>query len=370
MDAILVKAIDLGGPGPSVVIKDTIDVAGYPTRAASRALVDAPPAPRHADVVEALLAGGARIVGKANLHELAYGVTGVNAWTGTPPNPKYPGLVPGGSSSGSAAAVAAGLADIGIGTDTGGSIRIPAACCGVFGLKPSFGRISRAGVMPAVSSLDCVGPLARNVAAIEQAMALLDPRFRPAASPAAITLGRVEAEADREVTDTLSAALDRLAIPIREIRLPSLSAAYDAAMDVIAAENWTALGHLLKSSGVGPDVRARLVAGRDVTAGQLAAAEAMRLRFCREVDAALEGVDALVLPTMPSTPPKLDADALGAVGMTALARPFNLSGHPAITVPLQADTGLPVGLQLVGRRGGDADLCAIARLIAEGLGDG
>jgi hypothetical protein len=148
-DAIIIQAMSLGGDGLRVAVKDSLDIAGYPTRGGSAALADAPPAARHADVVQAVLDAGCRIIGKANMHELAYGVTGVNRWTGTPANPLHPGHIPGGSSSGSAAAVAAGLCDFALGTDTGGSIRTPAACCGVFGLKPTFGRVSRQGAWPA-----------------------------------------------------------------------------------------------------------------------------------------------------------------------------------------------------------------------------
>src|SRR5690606_8879821 len=145
----------LGGSGRRVAIKDSIDIAGYPTRSGSHAFADAPPATRHAHVVQAVLDAGWQIVGKTSLHELAFGVTGINDWSGTPVNPQAPDRVPGGSSSGSAVAVAAGLADIAIGTDTGGSVRVPAACCGIAGLKPTYGRVSRIGAQPAVSSLDC-----------------------------------------------------------------------------------------------------------------------------------------------------------------------------------------------------------------------
>src|SRR4029077_2049990 len=130
---VFVQTMELGGRGPTVAVKDSIDIAGFPTRMGSACLAAAPVAEEHAAVVQSLLAAGCRIVGKTNLHELAYGVTGINRWAGTPLNPRAPGRVPGGSSSGSAVAVAAGLADFALGNDTGGSIRIPAACCGVYG---------------------------------------------------------------------------------------------------------------------------------------------------------------------------------------------------------------------------------------------
>ena len=183
-EAIFVARLNLGGDGPRVAIKDSIDIAGLPTRLASRAFANAPPAARHAAVVQRLLDAGCRLIGKTNMHELAYGVTGINRFTGTPRNPLDAARIPGGSSSGSAVAVARGFADFALGTDTGGSIRIPAACCGIMGLKPTYGRVSRDGVHPAESSLDCVGPFALSVAGIELAMSLIDPTFTAAPPPA------------------------------------------------------------------------------------------------------------------------------------------------------------------------------------------
>jgi len=367
-DILFTQSLLLGGTGPSVAIKDSIDIAGFPTGCGSAVFAAAPVATRHAAVVERLLGQGCRIVGKTTMHELAYGVTGINAYAGTPRNPRFPALVPGGSSSGSAAAVAAGVVDFAIGTDTGGSIRIPATCCGILGLKPSFGRVSRLGVAPVQSSLDCVGPFARDIAMLERAMSLLDDSFASESLPAAARLGLVEVTADGEVAATLRAALGSLDIPVTPIALASLDAAFTAGLSIIAAENWAAYGHLL-DAGLGRDVRQRLEAARAVTTETVAQAESVRRRFRDEVDAALETVSALVLPTMPGFPLRLDGvrDPQAALRMTEFVRPFNLSGHPALTLPLLSETGMPVGLQLVGRRGGDAALCALARLVAARL---
>lgn len=366
MDAILIEELAIGGDGPTVVVKDSIDIAGYATRAASRVLEDVAPAADHAEVVAALIAAGCRIVGKANMHELAYGVTGLNAWTGTPDNPLYPGRLPGGSSSGSAAAVAADLCDIALGTDTGGSVRIPAACCGVYGLKPSYGRISRRGVMPEQSSLDCVGPFASSLAMIERAMAMMDPTFfvEPAASRP--TLGVVTVDADAAVLATIEDRLAESGARLKPVALPGMKAAFDAGLTIIGAENWAALGHLAQSDAMGADVRTRLLAAAAITAEDVAKAERVRAAFIAEVDEAMAGFDALVLPTMPDFPLTLEeaADARAAIRVTAFVRPFNLSGHPALSIPLEASNGLPVGLQLVGRRGEDARLCAVARALA------
>lgn len=363
MRGIFVQTLSLQGPGPRVGVKDTIDIAGYPTQAGSRVFADAPPAERHADVVQALLDGGCHIVGKTNLHELAFGVTGLNRWTGTPANPRYPDFVPGGSSSGSAVAVAAGLVDFALGTDTGGSIRTPAACCGVYGLKPSFGRISRRGVAPAQSSLDCVGPLARGLDMIERAMSILDPAYREERLDRKPVVGLVEVRADPEVSGAVARILALANVRAIQVALPNLERAFDAGLTIIGAETWTAFGAHVSSPVLGEDVRRRLRMAGEITQEQLREAEAVRDLFIREVDGALDQVDALVLPTLPGFPPTLAEaeDARAAVGVTALVRPFNLSGHPALSIPLTAPSGRPVGLQLVGRRGGDAGLCAVAR---------
>ncbi|PZU57649.1 MAG: amidase [Sphingobium sp.] len=365
-DAIFIEAFSLGGDGLRVAVKDSIDIAGHATRGGSATLADAPPATRHADVVQAVLDAGCRIVGKVNMHELAYGVTGINGWTGTPLNPLFPGRVPGGSSSGSAAAVAAGLCDFALGSDTGGSIRTPAACCGVFGLKPSFGRVSRRGAHPAETTLDCVGPFAGSVEMIEQAMAIIDPTFVPVSAPAAIRLGRVACDSDAGVVAAFDAALAVSGAEIVPVSLPSFADAFAANIAVIGAETWAGFGHLVEKDGMGADVKARLLNASKVTPAQIADAEVVRDRFREEVNAALTQVDALVLPTLPLFPLTLAdaADAAASLRLTALVRQFNLSGHPALTIPVMAPEGLPVGIQLVGASGEDEKLCAVGRALA------
>jgi amidase len=364
-DSIFVQTMNLGGDGLRVGVKDSIDIAGFATRLGSPCVADAPPATQHAEVVRALLDARCRIVGKTNMHELAYGVTGINRWTGTPVNPRAPGRVPGGSSSGSAVAVAAQLVDFAIGTDTGGSIRIPAACCGVYGLKPTFGRISRLGVHPAVSTLDCVGPMARDMPMIERAMQMLDSSFRPQASPSRATVGWVEAEANPEVAAAAREALERAHITVRPIHLLSFEAAFAAGLAIIGAENWAAYGNLTACEALGTDVRTRLLAAREVSPHEVDAAEAVRRAFRAQVDDVLTRVDALALPTMPDYPLTIEAaaDARATLRTTSFVRPFNLSGHPALTVPIAPAGGLPAGLQLVGRFRAEEALCALARAL-------
>lgn len=368
---IVVQELELGASGLSVMVKDTIDIAGFPTCASSRALADAPAAEQHAEVVEHLLSSGCRIIGKTSLHELAFGTTGINNWTGTAINPRFPARIPGGSSSGSAAAVAAGLADFSIGTDTGGSVRIPAACCGVFGLKPSFGRVSRKGVMPDYSSLDCVGPFADSIDLLIKGMAAIDPGFGELPGTDGVTIGVVPVLARPEIQAAVDAALQAGGFALSEQPLPGMQAAYDAGLDVINAETWAACGHLLASGEVGEDIASRLMAAQFTSPQTLASAEAIRLAFTAEVDQALARTPILAMPTMPDYPLMLvDAtDTRAVIGMTVFVRPFNLSGHPALTIPLMGASGLPVGLQLIAAKGADELLCAVARQLVRQLED-
>ena len=356
-----VKRLAIGGEGPRVAIKDSIDIAGLPTRAGSRALEDSAPAATNAIVVDRLLQAGCHIVGKSVLHELAFGVTGINRTAGTPVNPGWPDLIPGGSSSGSAAAVAAGEADIALGTDTGGSVRIPAACCGVIGFKPSFGRVDRAGVAPAETTLDCVGPFARRMSDIIFAMTAIDPSFMPDMAHGD-KIGRLATAGDPEIEAAVDVALQGSGLCVEQVGAPDLKAAFDAGLIIINRETFAAFGHLLSSGLVGDDVATRLAAAGQTSDEQVAQAETVRASFRAEIDALLDRFDVLALPTLPVFPPTVAAAMAdrSAVALTAFVRPFNLSGHPAISLPVPTPSGLPAGLQLIGRHGADALLCATA----------
>jgi amidase len=351
--------------GPTVAIKDSIDIAGYPTTAGSPALADAPRATRHAEVVARLIEAGWHVVAKTNMHELAFGMTGINDFTGTPTNPQDPARVPGGSSSGSAAAVGRGLVDAALGTDTGGSVRGPAACCGVIGLKPTFGRVSRLGVTPVYTTLDCVGPLAREMHTLASVMAAISQDFDLAAATATVqgaTVGIVTAAASPDILDAVTRAVSASGLAARKIELAGLCDAFEAGLTVINAETWQAFGALLKTGKVGAGVDARLQAASLTSAIQVEAAEAVRRRFTSEVDEALQHVDVLVMPTLPDLPITVEAARAGTsvIHMSSLIRPFNLSGHPALSLPLPlAGTHLKAGLQFIGRHGADEQVCAI-----------
>ncbi len=368
--AVFRATLSLGGSGPSVAVKDCLDIAGYVTGCGSAAFADAAPAAEHADVVKAILVSGCRITGKTGMHELAFGMTGVNPHYGTPVNVQWPDRIPGGSSSGSAVAAAAGLCDFAIGTDTGGSIRLPAVCCGVYGLKPSFGRISRRGAIPAESSLDCIGPLARSAGWLAKAMAAMNPAFVAETFDEPPRLVNIltdcAPEIGKAVEDVL--ALTRLAPPLTE--LPSLSEAFSAGMTIIGREAFAAFGGLLADgASLGDDVKRRLEATSAITDAEIAEAERVRVRFTSEVDAVLTDADALVLPALPVVPPSLEqaSDPRRVLQLSRLIRPFNLSGHPALVMPVRTAGGLPAGIQLVGRKGEDARLCAVAEWLAENV---
>ncbi|MDO1583247.1 amidase [Rhizobium oryzicola] len=357
-------------PALTVAIKDCLDIEGMVTRCGSRALADAAPAKSHADVVANLLASGCRIVGKTRMHELAYGMTGINTFEGTPVNPRYPDRIPGGSSSGSAAAVAASLVDFAIGTDTGGSIRQPAICCGVIGFKPTFGRVSRKGALPAQSSLDCVGPFARSLPMIERAMSAIDSGFWPETFDGQLRIGRLRLD-DRIETPMAEAMLsvdsDKDGV-IEDIELPLLNAAFKAGMTIIARETLLANAALMERPELlGDDVRKRLEGARSVTDADVAEAEDIRARFTADVDGLFERFDVLLTPALPLPPPRLfeAGEPAKVLTLTHYLRPFNLSGHPALVLPAATSDGLPSGIQLLGPKGADARLIAMARRLIE-----
>jgi amidase len=222
MDPIWIVRLDAPGDGPRLAVKDCIDVEGLPTTAGCQVVAEqARSAAADAPVVATARRAGARIVGKTNLTELCWSASGVNAWSGTPVNPLDPGRLPGGSSSGSAVAVAAGEADVALGTDTGGSVRIPAACCGIVGLKTTWGRVPLDGVYPLASSMDTVGPLGADVAAVELGMRLIDPGFAGAAAGAPGRVGRIRPAPDLGVDPATDAAVDAalagLQVPARAV---------------------------------------------------------------------------------------------------------------------------------------------------------
>jgi amidase len=356
------------GTGPRVAVKDLIDMAGLPTTAGSRAVADtAAPAERDAQCLAGLRAAidrrQARFVGKTNLHELAYGITGINDAFGTPVNPLDPRRVPGGSSSGSATAVAADEADIAYGTDTGGSIRIPAACCAVAGLKTTWGRVSLDGVRPLAPSLDTVGPMARTVSGLAAGMALLEPGFTPAAQVPRI-VGRLAIDADPAISDAVDAALLAAGFEVQAVVIPELDEFLAASLAILEGEAWASNAELVRSAGdrIGAPVRDRLLVGGEISPARLAAARQRVDDWKKTLDVLWERVELLAAPTLQGFPPFL-SDAAGMPSIRGLNSLVNAGGVPALALPVPAAGPLPASLQLIGPANGEDRLLAAGEVV-------
>jgi amidase len=356
------------GAGARVAVKDLIDVAGLPTTAGCRAVADtAGPALSDAGCLAGLRAAidreQARFVGKTNLHELAYGITGINGAFGTPVNPLDPRRVPGGSSSGSATAVAAGEADVAYGTDTGGSIRIPAACCGIAGLKTTWGRIPLDGVRPLAPSLDTVGPMARDVAGLAAGMALLEPGFA-AAEQAPRTVGRLAVDADPAISEAVDAALRAAGFEVWPLVVPELDAYLAASLTVLEAEVWATNAELVRFAPdrIGDDVRDRLLRGSQITPARLAAARERIADWKATIDGVWRQVELLAAPTLLGFPPVVE-DATDIFRIRGLNSLVNAAGVPAIALPVPAKGPLPASLQLIGPNNGEELLLAAGDVV-------
>lgn len=368
-----ITRFDTSGTGPRLAVKDIIDIAGTPTTGGSRALERiAQPAERDAACLAGARAADARIVGKVNLHELAVLPLGTNPWFGTPVNPLDGALIPGGSSSGSAVAVASDEADVAYGSDTGGSVRIPAACCGVAGLKTTHGRVPLDGVWPLAPSFDTIGPLARDLAGVELGMRLLEPGFTAAAAPAQ-RIGRLPTTGDPVIEAAVDAALAAAGLDVVPIELDfALGAAAFTA--IYFAESWQADHALAESDpdGVGDDIKSML-AMADLFRPSLEEGRGQRAAWVAAVSALFKDVELVALPTLPLFPPRIDEippDPMELIiAISSYTSPFNAAGTPATAQPIPAQgSSLPASLQLVGPANGEELLLATAKLIESALG--
>ncbi len=339
------------GAGPRLAVKDCIDVAGVPTTAGCPVVAEmAEPAANDAAVVASAREAGARIVGKTGLTELCWSANGVNHWAGTPVNPRDPRRLPGGSSSGSAVAVATGEADIAFGTDTGGSIRVPAACCGVVGLKTTFGRVSLKGVYPLAPSLDTVGPLGPDVASVEIGMRMIDPAFtvRP---PRELTAGRIIVTGVEDGVDpVIDAAVDRAlaaaGIAATNVACCDFRFARDAIGVIIDAEGFRSNAYLMPyMHQLSPHVQRNLERGARLSRADRAAAERTRDGVRAAFGSLLADFPVLVLPTLARQPPLRGERGFT---MTLLTAPVNLAGLSALALPVPADGGAIASLQVIG----------------------
>jgi aspartyl-tRNA(Asn)/glutamyl-tRNA(Gln) amidotransferase subunit A len=364
--------------GVPISLKDLVDVAGRETTSGSKV------PPRRPDVdavvVRQLRDAGAILIGKTNLHEFAFGTTGDESGFGAIRHPLDPARSAGGSSSGAAVAVVEGMAFASIGTDTGGSVRIPAAACGCVGLKPTFGELSCDGVVPLSTTLDHVGPLARTVtdaALVFDALSGAPPSLL-ARRQGRLVLGvpgphfcdRLDPGVRRALDDARR-GLAQAGHEVRDVRVRHAEWTPDVYLHIVLPEASRYHAPMLERhpEGYSPGVRLRLEMGRYVLAEDYVRALRLREVLRAEVDGALEGLDALLLPALAIPAPPLHAASVDVDGhkepvravMLKLTQLFNITGHPAIALPAgRAADGFPVGLQLVGRHDQTAALLAVA----------
>jgi aspartyl-tRNA(Asn)/glutamyl-tRNA(Gln) amidotransferase subunit A len=343
-----ISVSDEQGAGDVVAVKDLVDVKGMVTTAGGTILPSIPAAD-DAPVIKRIRAAGGVIVGKTNLHEFAYGVTSVNPHYGPARNPRDPTRVSGGSSGGSAVAVGAAMCDWAVGSDTGGSIRIPASLCGVAGFKPAFGSIEMSGVVPLSWSLDTLGPLAPDIGTAARAYSIM--------SGESIDLDRLErprlavpAGWVRDLDDATARAWRLVSTGVPEIEFVDRDRLFPAGLTILQAEaaayhrRWVAES----PEKYGTDVLGHLRRGLAMPAVDYVDAIRERPRLQEMAGRAMEGVDALILPATAIVAPPVDAGNEVREPLARFTRPFNTTYQPVAVIPAPV-AGLPVGIQVVGR---------------------
>jgi len=363
-DGIFLASPEEPGAGIRLAVKDLLDTAGLRTTYGSAVFAEHVPA-TSAESVRLAEAAGYANVGKTNLHEFAYGVTSENPHFGTVPNPLAPGRIAGGSSGGSAAALAAGLADAALGTDSGGSIRIPAACCGIVGFKPTYGLVSIDGCFPLAPSFDHVGPMARTMEECAALLEVIAPGFatEELASLEEIVVGTAWIEeADPLVSQRVGETVAQfprsrsLAPPRPEVGVAFMHEVADVHRELYA-ENGELYGE-----EVAVKIE-RCLAVSDAEANRAGQARAEYRERCLEL---FDGLDLLLTPTLQCVaPPTGIGDLVLRERLIANTLPFNALGWPALALPCgQAEDGLPASVQLVGRPGADARVLAAGARLA------
>ena len=365
--------------GLTFAAKDVFDVAGSKTGFGSPTWLNThPPAETTAPAVQQLLDAGANLVGRSLTDELTYSLSGQNAHYGTPVNSAAPGRIPGGSSSGSASAVAGGLVDFALGTDCGGSVRLPASYCGILGIRPSHGRISLAGVSPFTWSFDVPGWFARDPRIFEVVgRVLLEDESN--SSPINRLLFATDAfgMVDPEVAVALTPAVEMASKAIGKrsdvtVSLNGLTEWYETFRVIQAWEIWANHGAWIQETqpDFGPGIRERLDWASQVTGQQVASARTRREEIVSRINGLFEDGDVLCLPTSPRVAPRIDSpqDELEvrvraqAMSLLCIA---GLAGLPQVSMPLSSIDGLPIGLSLVGPWGSDMSLIALSRQLME-----
>jgi aspartyl-tRNA(Asn)/glutamyl-tRNA(Gln) amidotransferase subunit A len=381
-DRELAAGVDRGPfHGIPIAHKDLLYTRGVPTTAGSLLFRDFVPT-YDATVVERFKAAGAICVAKTNLHELAYGITSRNPHFGAVLNPRDTSRIPGGSSGGSGALVAAGLLPMATGSDTGGSIRIPASYCGITGLKPTYGRVSRYGVLPLAFSLDHIGPMGSCVEDCALAMnAIADGEFNlPApANLRGVRIGvpknfyfeRIDPEVNSAVMRAV-AEMERQGAAICEVQVPDIDAINTAALMVQLPEASSLYERHTDATQFGSDVWLLIQQGKLIPAHEYVNAQRLRTLFRQDFDALWEKIDVLATPTTPIAAPRVEETTvqIGAVqentrmATTRLVRAINYLGNPALSLPCgNTATGLPVGLQLIGAPFSEPKLLQVGRAV-------
>jgi aspartyl-tRNA(Asn)/glutamyl-tRNA(Gln) amidotransferase subunit A len=364
VDGIWLARPDEPVRGTPVAVKDLFDTASIVTTYGSAIFAEHVPT-RTAEIVTRLEQSGYANVGKTNLHEFAYGTTSENPHFGTVPNPVAPGRIAGGSSGGSAAALAAGLADAALGTDTGGSIRIPAACCEVVGFKPTYGLVSLEGCFPLAPSLDHAGPMARSVEACTRMMEALVPGFERLRLEsleeidAAVAWTELAAPLVRARVEEAAARFPRL----RRIELPLAEGSRTVFMREVADVHRDLYAE--QADLYGANVASKIERCLAVTDSEYEAGLRARAEYRGRMEEVFGDVDVVITPTLPFVPPRTGLDERELRGeLTSLTWPFNVLGAPALALPCgRAEDGLPASIQLVARPGADALVLAAGALL-------
>ena len=345
--------------GIPILVKEIIEVAGLPYRCGSTVFEDRI-GQRDAEVVRRAAVEGAIVLGLTHSHEFAYGCTGTSNRVGPCRNPSDRSRIAGGSSAGSAAAVAAGIVSLALGTDTSGSVRLPAALCGVVGVKPTRGTLPLDGIFPLAASLDHVGVFTRSVTDAHYAVRVLAgvdasvPAEDVSALPTIAVVANLEAmECALEVRcayDAVLAAVFTAGAPRLDVDLPGWSPMVNAVIDIQGPEAAAVHAELLavRADNYQPDVRQKLRAAMEVPGWRYVKARAQAIAARADITRCLTGCDALVMPTVPIVAPGLDADEVQVRDLLLRnTRPASLTGHPAISIPIPAQGGMPVGLQVI-----------------------
>jgi aspartyl-tRNA(Asn)/glutamyl-tRNA(Gln) amidotransferase subunit A len=365
LEHVYITTVDDPPPGTRLAVKDILDTAGIRTTYGSLIFEHHVPE-SSAEAVVRLEGAGYANVGKANLHEFAFGMTSENPHYGTVPNPIAPGRIAGGSSGGSAAALAAGMADAALGSDTGGSIRVPAACCGVVGFKPTYGLVPAHGCFPLAPSFDHVGPMARKVEECARMMAALAPELDPvpAISPRDVAAGLAWGA---EAAPLIRARVEEAAATFPHCQDIPLPAMPQGIQDVRMRETAETHAKLFSEyrDRYGRDVAEKLDRCLEVTDREYEAGLQTRERYRDRLAELMRGVDVLLTPTLPIVAPPVGIGDLALRGrLMQFTYPFNAIGAPALAVPCgEADDGLPASVQIAARPGMDALVLGVGALL-------